>query len=219
MPVERAVAAIEESGAPMVSIAGGEPMMHPQIDDMVNELVKRKKYRLPVHQCRSSSAKRWDKFDFTPSPYFAFAIHIDGLRERHDESVAKEGVFDEAVAAITFLKEKGFRVTTNSTFFNTDTPQTIIDVLNFLNDEVKVGPDDDLAGLRIRKERPTRTISWASPRPGSCSPRPSPAGTASAGGSTTRRCSSTSSKERLTSSARRGASRRTRCSVGSARAI
>jgi hopanoid biosynthesis associated radical SAM protein HpnH len=137
MPVERAVAAIEESGAPMVSIAGGEPMMHPQIDDMVNELVKRKKY---VYLCTNAELvrKRWDKFGFTPSPYFAFAIHIDGLRERHDESVAKEGVFDEAVAAITFLKEKGFRVTTNSTFFNTDTPQTIIDVLNFLNDEVKV---------------------------------------------------------------------------------
>ena len=137
MPVERAVAAIEESGAPMVSIAGGEPMMHPQIDDMVNELVKRKKY---VYLCTNAELvrKRWDKFDFTPSPYFAFAIHIDGLRERHDESVAKEGVFDEAVAAITFLKEKGFRVTTNSTFFNTDTPQTVIDVMNFLNDEVKV---------------------------------------------------------------------------------
>jgi hopanoid biosynthesis associated radical SAM protein HpnH len=137
MPVERAVAAIEESGAPMVSIAGGEPMMHPQIDDMVDELVKRKKY---VYLCTNAELvrKRWDKFDFTPSPYFAFAIHVDGLRDRHDESVAKEGVFDEAIAAIGFLKEKGFRVTTNSTFFNTDTPQTVIDVLNFLNDEVKV---------------------------------------------------------------------------------
>ena len=137
MPVEQAVGAIEECGAPMVSIAGGEPMMHPQIDVMVSELVKRKKY---VYLCTNAELirKRWDKFNFTPSPYFAFAIHIDGLRERHDESVAKEGVFDEAVAAIKFLKDKGFRVTTNSTFFNTDTPQTVIDVLNFLNDEVKV---------------------------------------------------------------------------------
>ena len=65
-------------------------------------------------------------------------MHIDGLKERHDESVDKEGVFDEAIAAIRFLQEKGFRITTNSTFFNTDTPQTVIDVLNFLNDEVKV---------------------------------------------------------------------------------
>jgi hopanoid biosynthesis associated radical SAM protein HpnH len=137
MPVERAIAAIEECGAPMVSIAGGEPLMHPQIDQIVNELVKRKKY---VYLCTNAELvrKRWDKFDFTPSPYLSFAIHVDGLRERHDESVAKDGVFDEAVAAIKHLQGKGFRVTTNSTFFNTDTPQTIIDVMNFLNDEVAV---------------------------------------------------------------------------------
>ncbi|HVU90665.1 MAG TPA: adenosyl-hopene transferase HpnH [Jatrophihabitans sp.] len=137
MPVEQAVAAIEESGAPMVSIAGGEPLMHPQIDVMVDELVKRKKY---VYLCTNAELlrKRWDRFNFKPSSYFSFAIHVDGLRERHDESVSKEGVFDEAIAAIKFLKEKGFRVTTNSTFFNTDTPQTVIDVLNFLNDEVQV---------------------------------------------------------------------------------
>jgi hopanoid biosynthesis associated radical SAM protein HpnH len=137
MPVEQALGAIEECGAPMVSLAGGEPMMHPQIDVIVNELVKLKKY---VYLCTNAELirKRWDKFDFKPSRYFSFAVHIDGLRERHDESVSKEGVFDEAIAAIKFLKEKGFRVTTNSTFFNTDTPQTIIDVLNFLNDEVQV---------------------------------------------------------------------------------
>ncbi len=137
MPVERAVAAIEESGAPMVSIAGGEPLMHPQIDVMVDEFVKRKKY---VYLCTNAELvrKRWDKFNFKPSSYFAFTIHVDGLRERHDEAVAKEGVFDEAMEAIKFLKEKGFRVTTNSTFFSNDTPQNVIDVLNMLNDEVKV---------------------------------------------------------------------------------
>jgi hopanoid biosynthesis associated radical SAM protein HpnH len=137
MPVERAVAAVEECGAPVVSIAGGEPLMHPQIDEMVNELVKRKKY---VVLCTNAELirKRFDRFDLKPSPYFSFAIHIDGLRERHDESVDKEGVFDEAIEAIKFLKDKGFRVSTNSTFFNNDTPQNIIDVLNFLNDDVKV---------------------------------------------------------------------------------
>jgi hopanoid biosynthesis associated radical SAM protein HpnH len=137
MPVEQAIGAIEECGTPAISIAGGEPLMHPQIDVMVNELVKRKKF---VILCTNAVLlrKRFDKFDFKPSPYFQFAVHIDGLRERHDESVSKEGVFDEAIAAIRFLQAKGFRVTTNSTFFNTDTPQTIIDVLNFLNDEVKV---------------------------------------------------------------------------------
>jgi hopanoid biosynthesis associated radical SAM protein HpnH len=137
MPVEQAVNAVLESGAPMVSIAGGEPLMHPQIDVMVKELVKRKKF---VYLCTNAELVRkfWDKFDFKPSPYFSFAVHIDGLKDRHDESVDKEGVFDEAVAAIKFLQEKGFRVTTNSTFFNTDTPQTVIDVLNFLNDDLRV---------------------------------------------------------------------------------
>jgi hopanoid biosynthesis associated radical SAM protein HpnH len=104
---------------------------------MVEELVKRKKY---VYLCTNAELlrKKWDRFAFRPSPYFAFAIHVDGLRERHDESVAKQGVFDEAMAAIRFLKDRGFRVTTNSTFFNTDTPQTVIEVLDFLNDEAKV---------------------------------------------------------------------------------
>src|SRR2546423_1292995 len=105
MPVEQAVAAIEECGAPMVSIAGGEPLVHPQIDEMVAALVKRKKF---VYLCTNAELvrKRWDKFNFKPSPYFSFAIHVDGLRERHDASVAKEGVFDEAMAAIAFLKER-----------------------------------------------------------------------------------------------------------------
>ena len=137
MPVEQAVAAVMEAGAPVVSIAGGEPFMHPQIDVMINELTKRKKY---VVLCTNAELvrKRFDRFDLKPSEFLSFAIHIDGLKERHDESVSKEGVFDEAIEAIKFLKAKGFRVTTNSTFFNTDTPQTIIDVLNYLNDDVQV---------------------------------------------------------------------------------
>ncbi len=135
MPVAQAVGAVLESGAPMVSIAGGEPLMHPQIDEIVRQLVERKKY---VFLCTNAMLLRKKLEKFTPSTYFAFAVHIDGLRERHDESVAKEGVFDEAVAAIKEAKARGFRVTTNSTFFNTDTPQTIIEVLNYLNDDLKV---------------------------------------------------------------------------------
>src|SRR5580693_6758734 len=97
MPVEQALAAFEECGAPMVSIAGGEPLMHPQIEVLVNELIKRKKF---VFLCTNALLlpKKIEKF--TPSPYFAWVVHIDGLKERHDESVCKEGVFDEAVAAI-----------------------------------------------------------------------------------------------------------------------
>ena len=135
MPVEQAVAAVEECGAPMVSIAGGEPLMHPQIHEITAELLKRKKF---VVLCTNAilMPKHIDKFK--PSRYFAWAVHIDGLKERHDESVCKEGVFDEAVAAIKECKRRGFRVTTNTTFFNTDTPQTVIDVLNYLNDDLGV---------------------------------------------------------------------------------
>ena len=135
MPVEQALGAIEECGAPMVSIAGGEPLMHPQIDVIVAELIKRKKF---VFLCTNALLlpKKLDKFK--PSPYFAWVVHIDGLRERHDESVCKEGVFDEAVAAIKLAQSRGFKVNTNTTFFNTDTPQTVIDVLNYLNDDLGV---------------------------------------------------------------------------------
>ncbi|AKJ09383.1 radical SAM protein [Streptomyces incarnatus] len=135
MPVAQAVGAVLESGAPMVSIAGGEPLMHPQIDEIVRQLVARKKF---VFLCTNALLMRKKMDKFKPSPYFAWAVHIDGLRERHDASVAKEGTFDEAVEAIKEAKRRGFRVTTNSTFFNTDTPQTVIEVLNYLNDDLKV---------------------------------------------------------------------------------
>jgi hopanoid biosynthesis associated radical SAM protein HpnH len=135
MPVEQAVAAIEECGAPMVSIAGGEPLMHPQISELVRELVARKRY---VFLCTNAVLipKKLDEFE--PSPYFAWTVHLDGLRERHDLSVCKEGVFDDAVAAIRECQRRGFRVTTNTTFFNTDSPRTVIDVLDFLNDDLGV---------------------------------------------------------------------------------
>lgn len=137
MPVEQAVGAIEECGAPMVSIAGGEPLMHPQIDTMVNELIKRKKY---VFLCTNAVLlrRKIDKLDLAPSKYLAFAIHIDGVGERHDAAVNKEGVFDEVVEAVRELKERGFRITTNTTVFNTDTPQNVIEVLDYLNDDLQV---------------------------------------------------------------------------------
>ncbi|MGC9665229.1 adenosyl-hopene transferase HpnH [Planosporangium sp. 12N6] len=135
MPAEQALAAIDECGAPMVSIAGGEPLMHPEIDAIVDGLVRRRRY---VFLCTNAVLlpKKIDRF--RPSPYFAFTVHIDGLRDRHDASVCKDGVFDTAVAAVREAQRRGFRVTTNTTFYNTDTPQTIIEVLDYLNDELRV---------------------------------------------------------------------------------
>src|SRR6266581_4321199 len=135
MSVDTAIAAIEECGAPMVSIAGGEPLIHPEIHEIAGALIERKKY---VYLCTNALLMEKKLHLFEPSPYFAWAVHIDGLRERHDESVCQEGVFDKAVEAIRSAQAAGFRVTTNSTFFTTDTPQSIRAVLDFLNDDLKV---------------------------------------------------------------------------------
>jgi hopanoid biosynthesis associated radical SAM protein HpnH len=135
LSVEEIVAAAEESGTPMVSIAGGEPLLHPDIERIVAELVRRKIY---VYLCTNAVLLKRKIDRFTPSRYFSWVIHVDGLRERHDKAVDREGVFDEAVAAIRDAKRRGFRVTTNSTFFNTDSPKTVRDVLDFLNDDLGV---------------------------------------------------------------------------------
>jgi hopanoid biosynthesis associated radical SAM protein HpnH len=135
MPVEQAVAAVEECGAPMVSIAGGEPLMHKEIDEIVRQLLDRNKI---VFLCTNAVLMPKHLHKFKPHPNFSWMVHIDGLRERHDQSVCKDGVFDEAVAAIKQAQAAGFRVMTNTTFFDTDTPQDVIDVLDFLNNDLGV---------------------------------------------------------------------------------
>ncbi|HEY6745741.1 MAG TPA: adenosyl-hopene transferase HpnH, partial [Mycobacteriales bacterium] len=120
---------------PMVSIAGGEPLMHKQIDEIVRQLLARNKI---VFLCTNAVLlpKHIDKF--SPHRNFAWMVHIDGLQERHDTSVRKVGVFDQAVAAIRDAKARGFRVMTNTTFFDTDTPQDVIELLDYLNDDLGV---------------------------------------------------------------------------------
>ncbi len=135
MSVEDALAAMEECGAPMVSIAGGEPLIHPEIDRLVRVLLERKIF---VYLCTNGILMRLKLDRFRPSPYFSWVVHVDGLRERHDAAVCRDGVFDQCVDAIGEARARGFRVTTNTTFFDTDTPKTVRDVLDFLNDELEV---------------------------------------------------------------------------------
>src|SRR3954465_10386283 len=94
MPVDQAIAAIEESGAPMVSIAGGEPLVHPEIHVIAEELLNRKKF---VFLCTNAILLEKKLDNFKPSPYFTWVIHLDGLRERHDQFVGWHGIFHNAV--------------------------------------------------------------------------------------------------------------------------
>jgi len=119
LSVEKCLAAVEECGAPIVSIPGGEPLMYPEIDRLVAELVKRKKY---VYLCTNAILLK-EKLDlFKPSKYLSFSVHMDGLREEHDEAVCRDGVYDQAVPAIREAVARGFRVTTNSTLFDGASP-------------------------------------------------------------------------------------------------
>src|ERR1700736_7063851 len=135
LTVQECIDAVEECGAPIVSVAGGEPLVHREIDQIVAALIERKRF---VYLCTNALLMERKLDKFTPSPYFSWSVHIDGLRERHDESVCRDGVFDKAVAAVREAKRRGFRVTTNTTFFGQDNAKSIRDVLDFLNDDLEV---------------------------------------------------------------------------------
>ena len=159
LSVEQAVAAIEECRAPMVSIAGGEPLLHPEIDKMTKALLDKGRY---VYLCTNALLleRKLDRFE--PHPRFSWVVHIDGLRERHDESVSREGTFDKAVAAIQKAKEKGFKVTTNTTFFSTDSPETVREVLDYLNDDL--GVDQMMISPGYAYEKAPDQVHFLSPR-------------------------------------------------------
>ena len=111
---EQCFGAVEECGAPMVSIAGGEPLMHPQIGEVVAGLMAREKY---TYLCTNAILLEKKLPQFKPSKYLSFSIHLDGPREEHALAVGRENVYDIAVSAIRAAIKRGFRVTTNTTLF------------------------------------------------------------------------------------------------------
>jgi len=135
LTVQQCIDAVEECGAPIVSIAGGEPLIHKEIGEITAAIIERKRF---VYLCTNAIMMHRKLDLFKPSTYFAWSVHIDGLRDRHDESVCRPGIFDKAVEAVREAQRRGFRVTTNSTFFGQDNAQTIRAVLDFLNDELGV---------------------------------------------------------------------------------
>ena len=115
LTVDQCVAAIDESNAPIVSIAGGEPTLHPEIDEIVRRIIDQKKF---VFLCTNALLMERVMKKIPPSKYFCWVVHLDGMEEAHDKSVYRKGVFKIAVRSIKNALEKGYRVTTNTTIFN-----------------------------------------------------------------------------------------------------
>ena len=131
--LEDALRAVDECGAPIVSIPGGEPLIHKEMPQIVAGIVARKKF---VYLCTNAILLSRHIHEYKPSPYLTFSIHLDGNKERHDHSVCQEGVFDKAVAAIELARSKGFRVTVNCTLFNGEDPE---DVAQFFDTAMALG--------------------------------------------------------------------------------
>ena len=109
------LAAAEECGAPIVSIPGGEPLIHPEIKEIVEGLIAQKRY---IYLCTNAILLKRKLDMFKPSKYLTFSVHLDGLKDEHDKAVCRDGVFDQAVDAIKEALKRGFRVTTNTTLFD-----------------------------------------------------------------------------------------------------
>ncbi|HVX98602.1 MAG TPA: adenosyl-hopene transferase HpnH [Pseudorhodoplanes sp.] len=135
LTVQECMDAIDECGAPMVAIPGGEPLIHKEIGEIVKGFVKRKKF---VSLCTNALLLEKKLHLFEPSPYLFFSVHLDGLKDHHDKSVCQPGVFDRAVKAIKAAKDKGFTVNVNATIFDGHAPEDIAAFLDFTN-ELGVG--------------------------------------------------------------------------------
>ena len=131
LTVEECIEAAEQSGAPVVSIPGGEPLIHKEMPQIVEALVKRKRF---VYLCTNALllAKKID--EYKPSQYLTFSIHLDGLEEEHDRAVDQKGVFKRAVKAIEMARDRGFRVNVNCTLFNNAKPDEVAEYLDFARD-------------------------------------------------------------------------------------
>jgi len=129
LSVQECIDAAEECGAPIVSIPGGEPLLHKEMPQIVSELVRRRKF---VYLCTNALLLKKRIDDYTPSPYLTFSVHLDGDRERHDEMVCQEGVFERAVEAVRLALAKGFRVTINCTLFEGESAQRVASFFDYV---------------------------------------------------------------------------------------
>jgi hopanoid biosynthesis associated radical SAM protein HpnH len=131
LSVAECLAAVDDCDAPVVSIAGGEPLMHPRIGEIVAGIIRRKRF---VYLCTNALLYRKAMKVIKPSPYFAFVVHLDGLRETHDIAVERKGVYDVAIKAIEEFRAAGYRVCTNTTLFSGNEPEEYHRLFAMLND-------------------------------------------------------------------------------------
>jgi hopanoid biosynthesis associated radical SAM protein HpnH len=122
LSLEECLQAVDECGAPVVSIAGGEPLLHKEMPQIVQGIIARRKF---VYLCTNALLLEKKIDDYKPSPFFVWSIHLDGDREMHDKSVCQEGVYDRCVSAIKLAKSRGFRVNINCTLFNDAQPERV----------------------------------------------------------------------------------------------
>ncbi|MGA3400699.1 MAG: adenosyl-hopene transferase HpnH [Acetobacteraceae bacterium] len=135
LSVAECMEAVDECGAPVVVIAGGEPLLHREIEQLVEGAIARKKF---VIVCTNALLLEKKMHLFKPSKWFSWSVHLDGSREEHDISVCQTGVYDRAVAAIGEAKRRGFRTIINATLFNTAQPEK---VATFFDDVMAMGVD------------------------------------------------------------------------------
>ena len=127
--------AVDECGAPIVSIPGGEPLLHKEIKQIVSGIVARKKF---VYLCTNALLLEKKLHLFEPTPYLTFSVHLDGLEKHHDQAVAQDGVFARAVSAIKAARDKGFRVNINCTLFDQMTAREVADFFDFVTFDLKI---------------------------------------------------------------------------------
>lgn len=129
LSVAECLNAVDECGAPIVSIPGGEPLLHPEIDQIVEGIIERGKY---VYLCTNAILLEKHLHRFKPSKQLSFSVHLDGLKEEHDAAVCRDGIYDVAVRAIKTAVDQGFRVTTNTTVFSHGDPERLRQMFDLL---------------------------------------------------------------------------------------
>jgi len=131
MSLKECLEAVDECGAPIVSIPGGEPLVHKEIGEIVQGIIDKGKF---VYLCTNAILLEKKLDLFKPSQYLTFSIHLDGLKKEHDHSVCREGVYDQVIQAIKVAKQKGFRVNINCTLFHQMTPDRTAKFFDFVTE-------------------------------------------------------------------------------------